>query len=86
MTATPIDPFFLNADFIGLIGPMVVIIIGYFVSKKNSFLGLFYFIFESMIAYYYLQLIDATPFYWWQIMFLLLGGVLTCIFPQASRR
>jgi hypothetical protein len=77
---------FLSVEMWGYIGPLAVVICGYAVAKKSQILGVFYFIFECLIVSHYLELVEATPDYWWHIMIILLGGIFTFIYSLWDRR
>ena len=77
---------FLSLEMWGYLGPLGIVIIGYILTQKNTFLGILWFIVECLFIGHYLSLVDATPFYWWHITILLLGGLLTCVFPLWDRR
>lgn len=76
---------FLNDDFIGLIGPMSLVIIGYILFKKDKSIGVLWFVLECIIIAQYIALVDATPFYYWQIFIMVLGGLFTIVFPMMDR-
>ena len=82
---TTFEDLFLSTGMVGYLGPLALVMIGYFVSKKNKLLGVFYYVVECLIAAQYLDLVEATPDYWWQIFILLLGGLLFCVYPLWDR-
>jgi len=79
-----LDELFLNTDIYGWFGPIGLIVISYIVIKKYRALGIFFFILELLVMSYYLSLVEATPWYWWNIIILVLG-VLTCIGAMADK-
>ena len=76
---------FLSTGIIGYLGPLAIVIIGYVVTKKDKTLGVLWFVVECLFIAQYFALLEATPAYWWQIIILLLGGVLVLI-PQLMDR
>lgn len=72
---------FLSLEMWGYLGPALLVIGGYFVAKERDDLGVIYFVVECLVVSYYLTLVAATPDYWWHIIIVLLGGLLTCIYP-----
>ncbi len=82
---TTLEDLFLSTGMVGYLGPLALILIGYFISKKDKLLGVFYYMVECLIAAQYLALVEATPDYWWQIIILLLGGLLFCVYPLWDR-
>ena len=76
---------FLSTGIIGYLGPLAIVIIGFVVTKKDKTLGVLWFVVECLFIAQYFALLEATPDYWWQIIILLLGGVLVLI-PQLMDR
>ena len=77
---------FLSLDMWGYLGPIGLVIIGYALAEKDKTLGIFWFIVECLFVAHYLDLVAATPQYWWHIFIILLGGLFTCVFPLITRR
>jgi len=75
---------FLSTELWGYFGPLGLVIIGYLLTKKEKNLGIFMVIVDSLIIAQYFALVDATPYYWWHIIILLLGVVL-CAFQSMDR-
>lgn len=75
---------FLSLELWGYFGPLALVIIGYFLTKKERGLGIFFIIVDSLIIATYLGLVEATPQYWWHI-FILILGVIQCTFRLVSR-
>jgi hypothetical protein len=82
---TTLEDLFLSTEMIGYIGPLALVIIGYFVFKKDRFLGVLFFIVECLFIANYIALVEATPDYWWHIFILLFGGLFTCVYPLWDR-
>jgi len=76
---------FLSTGIIGYIGPLALIVGGYILAKKDKGLGIIAFIVQCLFAAQYLALVDVTPAYWWHIILIVVGGVLTCIAPLIDR-
>lgn len=70
----------------GYLGPMGLVIIGYFVSKKERNLGILWFVMECLIMAHYLSFVNVEPNYWWHFLILFLGGLSTCVFPLWDRK
>jgi len=76
---------FLSPEISSYFGPLALVIIGLFVMKKDKVLALLYFIVECLFVANYLALVEATPAYWWHVLIILLGGLLTCVAPLIDR-
>lgn len=76
---------FLSEEPWGYLGIMGILIFGYVLAKKDKVLGLVWYIIEWLFLANYLSLVEATPFYWWHIIILLIGGFATCVFPLIDR-
>ena len=77
---------FFSTSIYGYIGPFILILVGYYVSKEDKNLGIFWFLIECLFVAQYLDVVDATPYYWWHVFIILLGGIFFCVLPFASRR
>jgi len=80
------NEIFLSLEMWGYLGPICLVIIGYYLAEKSVTLGVLWFIVECLFVANYLDLVEATPDYWWHIIILLLGGLFTCIFPLIDRK
>lgn len=76
---------FLSIGITGYLGPLALVIIGYVVMNKDKFLGVLWFVVECLFISHYLTLVSVTPDYWWQIIILLFGGMMTCVYPLWDR-
>lgn len=76
---------FLSTEMIGYIGPLAIVVVGYILATKDKGLGLIAFIVQVLIAAQYFALLDATPDYWWHIIIILVGSILTCVVPLMDR-
>jgi hypothetical protein len=81
-----LSEIFLSLEMWGYLGPMALVVIGYYLSKTNVTLGVLWFIVECLFVSRYFELVEATPDYWWHIILLLLGGLFTCIYPLIDQR
>ncbi len=72
---------FLSTGIIGYIGPLAIVVLGHVLAKKDKGLGIIAFMAQCLFAAQYFALIDTTPAYWWHIIIILLGGILTCVVP-----
>ena len=77
---------FLSTQLWGYFGPLALVILGYYIAKKEVFLGILWFVVECLFIAQYLALVSATPDYWWHVYILLLGGLFTCVYPLWGRR
>ncbi len=75
---------FLSPQLWGYFGPLVIVIFGYYITKKSISLCLVWFIVESLFIANYLSLLAASPGYWWQIIILILG-LIQCTFRLLGR-
>ena len=66
---------FLSTELYGYFGPLALVVIGFFITKKEKNLGIFMIIVDSLVIATYLSLIEATPNYWWHVIILILGVV-----------
>lgn len=82
---TLIEDIFMRTDMIGYIGPMALVIIGHMLSRRDRTLGVLWFVFECLFVAHYFILIETDPAYWWHTIILLLGGLITCVFPMFDR-
>lgn len=72
---------FLSASMWGVLGPLGLVVAGYYLTKKEAILGILCWIVICFFIWNYFQLIEAHPAYWVQIFILLFGGLLTCVYP-----
>ena len=92
LSTTPIEEtgilydLFLSLEMWGYLGPFALVVIGYVLANRETVLGVLWFIVECLFVSRYLELVGATPNYWWHILIILLGGLYTCIFPQLLKR
>lgn len=75
---------FYSTEIWGWFGPVGLVVIGLLIPKKDKSLGIIFILLESLVIAHYTTLLDATPWYIWNI-FILLLGVITCILRMASR-
>jgi H+/Cl- antiporter ClcA len=80
------NDIFLSQEMYGYLGVFLLIVGGYIIAQKSVFLGVIWFIVECLFVGQYLSLVDTTPAYWWHIFILLLGGLLTCVYPLWDRK
>lgn len=80
-----LEELFLSTEMWGYLGPIAMVMIGYYVARRDRILGVLWFVFECLFIAHYLSLVDATPAYWWHTIILLFGGLLTCIYPLWDR-
>jgi len=80
-----IEELFLNTNFIGYIGPLALVFVGYVLVKKDRGLGLIAFIVQSLFIAQYFVLVESTPDYWWHIFILIFGMLFTVVFQLWDR-
>ncbi len=85
ITDSMLYQLFLSTNMWGYLGPLALVIGGYFVMRKDKALGVMWFVVECLVLAQYFLLVSATPDYWWHIFILLLGGLFTCVFPLWDR-
>ena len=82
----PVEALFYSTDLSGWFGPLALIVIAFFIltNKKAKPLGILFLVVETLIIWSYLDLVEATPWYWWNIIIMVLG-LLLCVGQMASR-
>lgn len=85
MMQTDFIDLFLSTEMIGYIGPLALVVVGYYLVKKDKGLGVIAFIVQSLFIAQYLDLVGATPDYWWQIFILIFGMLFTVVFELWDR-
>lgn len=75
------EELFLQETMWGLLGPFALVVLSYYLTKKDKFLGVIMFLVDCLFAASYLDLVGATPAYWWHITIILFGGIFFCLFP-----
>jgi uncharacterized membrane protein YczE len=70
---------FLDHSISGYFGPFALVVFGYLLTKKSKALGILFFVVDCLFIAQYLALIEATPYYWWHVLIILLGVLLLCI-------
>lgn len=80
----PIEALFLSTDISGWFGPFALIVISFAIltNKKMKPLGVLFMVLETLVIWYYLDLVEATPWYWWNIIILIVGELL-CLAQMA---
>lgn len=74
------NEIFLSLEMWGYLGPFALVFVGYYLSKKDRFLTILWFVVELLFVAGYLDLVGAEANYWWHVFILLLGGLFTCIY------
>jgi len=85
VAASMIHLLFFSLEMWGYLGPIGLVIGGYFVMKKDKNLGVVWFVVECLIMAQYFVLLEATPEYWWHIFILLIGGLSTAAYSLGKR-
>ncbi len=77
---------FLSTDIWGLFGPFAMVLFGIFVISNPKYkpIGVLWIIVEFIALAKYFDLLTATPFYWWNIIILVLGVIIS-VFQLSSR-
>ena len=71
--------YFLSTEIGGLIGPFALLIVGFFLisNKKYKPLGGLWIIMELIVISQYFTLLDSDVAYWWHIIIMSLGVVVS---------
>lgn len=77
---------FMSDNSWSYLGPAALVIMGFFLMKKDRGLAVIWFIVECLFIYQYTTLVSANPAYWWHIYILLFGALFTVVFPLWERR
>ena len=85
MMQTDFIDLFLSTEMIGYIGPLALVVVGWWLVKKDKGLGMIAFIVQSLFIAQYLELVGATPDYWWHIFILIFGMLFTVVFELWDR-
>lgn len=80
-----LDEIFLSTDLWGWFGPVILIVVSFIIlsNKKTKPLGIIFLVIQILVLSIYLDLVEATAWYWWNIIIMVLG-FLICI-VQAIR-
>lgn len=80
-----LEELFYSTEVWGRFGPLALVALSFILltNRKYRPLGIFFIILQSLLAYHYLTLVAATPWYWWNTIILLLGIVI-CAFQMAN--
>lgn len=70
--------FYNPTEIFGYFGVLLIIFLGAYFANKKDFkpLTAIWLIFELLALANYLELVEATPSYWWHVVILLFGGIL----------
>ena len=79
MEIQDLSPYFLSTEIGGLIGPFALLIVGFFLmtEKKYRALGGLWIILELIVISQYFTLLESDVAYWWHIIILSLGVLLS---------
>lgn len=84
---TDLLDLFFAIDGIGWIGPIGLVILGYFMAKESKSLGFVGVILLLLFTANYAQLFNAgEPAYIWHIFILIFGGLPACLLPTLLKR
>ena len=74
-----LSPYFLSTDLGGLIGPFAVLIVGFYLMSEKKYrpLGGLWIILEFVMLSQYFTLLETNVLYWWHIIILSLGVILS---------
>lgn len=79
MEVNILSELFLSTDMWGYFGPVGLIAFGLILAKKDKGLGLLMFLVDCLCVYQYSLLLVAEPAYYWHMLILLFGGILTLV-------
>lgn len=71
--------WFFSAEIWSILGAMSIVFVGYFAARKDKVLGVFWFIVECLFVSAYAEQVSTTPFYYWHIFIVLVGGILVLV-------
>ena len=77
------EELFLSTEIQGWFGPIILVVCGVLLSKKDRSLGIFFLLLDALVIWYYSSLVEATPWYLWNMIIMLLGIIL-CMGRMAS--
>jgi len=77
---------FLSDEFYSYFGPLLLVIVGFVLGKKDKVLGVVWFIVECLFVAQYATLLETTPDYIWHFFIILLGGIVVLIPALMDRR
>ena len=78
-----LEELFYSTELWGYLGPLALVIVAWYLTKKDKNLGLaIYIVFLFMVGVFYLP--SITTYYMQVFILLFLGGVV-CLVPQLSR-
>lgn len=74
------NELFLSTDIWGWFGPIGILVISFLIltNRKLKPLGFVFILLQLLIISQYVLLVAVTPWYWWNIIILVLG-MLLCI-------
>lgn len=75
---------FYSLEVWGYLGPAAMVAAGYFITRRDRNLGVFWYVLICLFAATYLQMFGAEPGYIWHILILVFGGLSVCIAPAFS--
>ena len=80
------EELFLSVDIWGWFGPLAIIVVSFIIltNRKLKPLGILFIIVEFLTISIYFDLVEATPWYWWNIIIMLLG-IIICIGQMWSK-
>ena len=77
---------FLSSEFYSYFGPLLLVIVGYVLGRKDKVLGVVWFIVECLFIAQYATLLETTPVYIWHFLIILLGGIVVLIPALMNQR
>jgi len=77
---------FLSNEIWGYFGPLLLVVVGFVLGKKDKVLGVVWFIVECLFIAQYATLMETTPDYIWHFLIILLGGIIVLIPALMSKR
>ena len=74
-----LSSYFLSTNLGGLIGPFAVLIVGFYLMSEKKYrpLGGLWIILEFVMLSQYFTLLETNVLYWWHIIILSLGVILS---------
>ena len=77
------EEIFYSKEVWGYLGPLLLVYVGYRITKEDKNLGLLWFIVMIFMSLYYMEHIVDYSVHFFVMIF---GGIITCVVPQFKRK
>lgn len=85
MLETILDELFLSTEVYGYLGPLIIVIAGSYLVKRDKPLFIIFFIVDALLAYHYWNLVSVDGVYIWHALIMTLGVLSTIVYPMWDR-